>query len=254
MRWKLCSLAVLASACGPPGDSEALVLLDADARAAGLTLSVGGWSGSPRLPISIREAEQVVVSGGFGTRPLSARAGHLGLVVGSAGSVDWRKVGEELDPDALDLVGDEPAVSAVATTLGAAMTREGTNLWRLRGAGVLERSAWLTASGGVEQVRAVPLFAAGPLEVGGFSNLQRPSSVLLMNDVVSWVGVYRSDRETLVLDASGGFTLHAGCDLFAGSYRVEGGAVVLQTGPGAQRVLHVSQGSLVGFAPLEVTE
>lgn len=254
MRWKLCCLAVLASACGPPGDTEALVLLDADARAAGLTLSVGGWSGSPHMPISVREAEQVIVSGGFGTRALPARPGQLGLVVGSAGSVDWRKVGEELDPDALELIGDETAVSAVATTLGATMAREGTNLWKLRGSGVLERTAWMSVAGGIEQVRAVPILAARPLEVGGFSNLQRPTAVVLVNDVVSWVGVYRSQNETLMLDASGGFTLHAGCDVFAGTFRVEGGTVVLQTGPGAQRVLHVSQGSLVGFTPLEVAE
>ena len=250
MRLKLCWLAVMASACGPPADTSALLLLDPDARAAGLSLSLGGWTGSPRTPISVNEVDEVAVTGNFGVRRIALRAGHLGLVVGSVGSIDWRDIDGELDGDALDVSGAELAASSVAATLEATVTPAGPGRWRVHGPDALRRSAWLASPEGLDEVHPVAL-ALAVFPPAAFHTLDR-AAMVLVNDVVAFVGVYRSQTETLVLDASGGFTVDGpDCAHASGHFRVEGGAVVLVPEQGPARQLPVEGDALQGFAPLE---
>ena len=242
MRLALCCLAALASACGPPGDTDGLIMLDPDAHAAGLTLSVGGWTGATHMPLSVRELEEVSISGEFGTRRIAGRAGFLGLVVGSAGSVDWRRLGDEVDPDALEVSGSEDAVVTLGTRLGAQKTDRGVRRWQLRDTELLARSAWGTDLAGIDDVQPVLILPVRPLELAAFPVAPRTATVLLLDDTVTAAGLYTTGDETLLLDTSGGFTAYRnGCVSSSGRFRAEADSVVLMPASGPARTLRSSE-------------
>src|SRR5437899_2332311 len=111
-----------------PSTNVAYVLLDRDARAAG-TLTVGGWRGAPRLPVSAEVGEVVVFAGSDGhvsgrtspsdgARTIELRSQMLAYLRGAAGDVEWVDVGSAARSDSLLLESDDAAAEALARTVG----------------------------------------------------------------------------------------------------------------------------------------
>jgi hypothetical protein len=239
MRLVLCCLVVVGSACGPPSDSRTLLMLDTDARAAGWSISVGGWKGAPITPIDATERDRVLLSAPGRTRPVEARPGFLAHAVGAAASIDWRELDSEVDSDAFELTGTEAAVHDVATMLGAEVRSSGERRFVLRAKDALKHVAWLEAPSGVEAVAPVLTFAPTQLSAAPFATLRAPT-VYLANDAPALVGIYRSEGDILSLDASGGFSLDApGCRHVEGTYQLEGTQVILKPREGARRALFI---------------
>jgi hypothetical protein len=91
--------AAAAGCAAPPTGTLSYVLLDRDAREAGLQVETGGWQGAPLLPIALRPDETAELVSASGKLPLPLAAGSLAWIRG--GIVEQHAVGTELRADRL---------------------------------------------------------------------------------------------------------------------------------------------------------
>jgi hypothetical protein len=228
-------LAMGLSACGPEGQERPLLLLDAQARAAGYRLTVGEWSGAPVTPIAVTPVDDVVLTGPAGTRHLVPKPGAVGQIEGAAGTLTWRDLGKDVDPDRFTVRGSADAARLLATRLD--LKAEGA---RVEGPDALTLAAWFDAPAEVAELLTEPLTAALPPQPSMFHTVPSapPPSMRLLDEIPSAVGAYTTQAgELLVLDASGGFTQHYRCDVTTGHFFVSGNTVVLVPDNGPRREL-----------------
>jgi hypothetical protein len=248
--WLLLLLAV--GACGPDSDQHPLLLLDAQARSAGYELTVGDWTGSPVTPIAVSPTDDVVVSGPTGKLHVVPRPAALGVVTRSSAGLTWQVLGKEVDVDRFVVRGPEHAAKELATALDAQLNRDGDERWVISGPEVLAQAAWMKTHDDLQELVPEPLSSPVPLQphTAQFQVSAAPmmpaSAMRLIDDIPSVVGVYQAPNETtLVLDASGGFTLQEGCEVSLGRFFVTGGTVVLNPDVGVRRELALHENGVL---------
>jgi hypothetical protein len=126
-------LAVLAAAggCGSADSEHAgYVLLDQEARQAGLSLEVGDHAVASPLPVEVATESSVALVGTYRHDPLTVGKGELVYIQGAAGHVSHLQLGKDVAIDQLRLEGEESAARELALQLGGRVSEEGGG-WRL---------------------------------------------------------------------------------------------------------------------------
>ena len=255
-RFWIVAVAGITQACAPPSEQISMLLLDADARAAGHQLELGSWEGAPITPITLAMSDKVVLKLRNREHRITLQPGALGHIRGPAGELEWRLLGPEVREDALRIRGREPSVREFAGFLGGTVDSFGPDEWTIIGSELVSQSAWATAPQGVEETAPVEVSTARPL----LPNIEGPQWVLGIGatESISAVGVYAGESGLLILDAIGGFTRHDknGCQSISGTFLVNNGDVFLTSAalPSGARLIR-TQGLLKdssgdSFAPL----
>ncbi|WP_437755611.1 hypothetical protein [Sorangium sp. So ce1389] len=268
--------ALLAAGCAQPAedpDSTAYVLLDRAARGR-WTVASDGWEGAPVLPVALDVQEPALLRGPDGAELLDLRGGTLAHVRGAEGEIRWLAVGEEARGDRLVLHASSAAAAELAALVGGEVAARGDGLWTLTAPELLDRGSFLDAPGGVLEVlpdtqrdpgaldALAPLDArislgtpvAGPASAGDVA----PGAPDPGRAAAEVVGLYAAELQTLLLDASGGFTLEDRCTgavLATGKYLAVADRVVLRSAVGEPIVLGRDREKLfhpgwADFAPL----
>ena len=140
------------------GGGPGLVMLDADARAAGFSLVTAEGRVTPVAPIELEEGTTLV---GPGQRiPLVGAPGEVLVVTGKLGALVPRTLSTEVDGDAVRVSGSERGVRALASALGAKVSGEGP--WELRAPGIFTSLSHL---GDIEGVTAIDAIGVRPEDV-----------------------------------------------------------------------------------------
>jgi hypothetical protein len=128
---------------GEEGTGPSLVMLDADARAAGFSLQTSEGTVAPIAPIELSGEVSLV---GPGQRiPLVGAPGELLVVTGKRGALIPHTLKDEVDADAVRVEGDPKSVRDLASKLRAVMSGNGP--WDLRASGLLANLAQVDTSG-----------------------------------------------------------------------------------------------------------
>ncbi|WP_437590218.1 hypothetical protein [Sorangium sp. So ce1000] len=268
--------ALLSAGCAQPidaPDATAYVLLDPAARAR-WTVASDGWQGAPVLPVALDVQEPAVLRGPERAKPIALRGGMLAHVRGAEGEVRWLALGDEARDDRLTLDASEAAAAALAALVGGEIAARRDGLWTLTAPDLLERGSFLEPPEGVFEVLpylqrdpgepaafvpsaaqdALDALAAVPAAAGGSARgALEPGSA-----EAELVGLYAAGPRTLLLDASGGFTLEDRCTgevVASGAYSAAGDRVVLRSVGAAPIVLgrhqdRLTQPGWAAFAPL----
>ncbi|KYF97255.1 hypothetical protein BE20_39300 [Sorangium cellulosum] len=266
--------APLSAGCARPidaPDGTAYVLLDPAARAR-WTVESDGWRGAPVLPVALDAAEPALLRGPGGAEALELRGGMLAHVRGGGGEVRWLAVGDEARDDRLTVRASEAAATALAALVDGEITRR-DGLWTLAAPDLLERGSFLEPPAGV--IEALPdtprdrasftpsasqealdaLAAPAAAAAGSAAGAQEPGSA-----EAELVGLYAAGLRTLLLDASGGFTIEDRCTgavIAAGEYAAAGDRVTLRSrgaapivlGRDRERLLHPDWAEFAPLAP-----
>lgn len=220
---------LLLAACAPPGVEDAYVLLGVQARQAGWAIE----RRAPVMPVMVDPAGPApILQRGDDVRPIQIEAGALTWIRGWDGSAEVRAIDGDVRGDRLELVGSPLAAAALADLLEATVDPIGGERFALSSLDVLVHSADLDAPEGIEEVLPVSTRAAGAAVA------EAPGTPLSL-EAPGFVGVYGTGRDTLILDAAGGFTLslHGRCGdavEVTGTYEATGRDVRLIRDDGVQ--------------------
>ncbi|MGK3968469.1 hypothetical protein WMF01_48760 [Sorangium sp. So ce1667] len=271
--------ALLAAGCAQPAedpDATGYVLLDLAARGR-WTVASDGWEGAPVLPVALDVQEPAVLRGPDGADLLELRGGTLAHVRGAAGEIRWLAVGEEARGDRLVLRASGAAAAELAALVDGEVAARGDGLWTLTAPELLDRGSFLDAPGGV--LEALPDTQRDPGALDALAALADLDARISLGtpaaapasagDVAPGapepgraeaevVGLYAAELQTLLLDASGGFTLEDRCTgevLATGKYLAVADRVVLRSTVGEPIVLGRDREKLfhpgwADFAPL----
>jgi hypothetical protein len=231
---RMLAMVLLVSGCSAraPGET-AFLLLDRDAREAGLRVAVGAWEGAPVLPLALRPEEPAVLIAQGNTRlPIALRAGALGWVRGAAAQVDWGAVPSEIREDRVIVEGTDASVHTLAEMLAAEAGALADGRWELRAADVYERASFLTPPDGI--LEAAPSTIAPLLTrtaILGITGEAAPSgpgpAIAIVGSAAEVVGVYTSGGQVLIFDAEGGFS--GKCSESGGRWTLDGDGRVALT-------------------------
>ncbi|WP_437335349.1 hypothetical protein [Sorangium sp. So ce394] len=266
--------APLSAGCARPidaPDGTAYVLLDPAARAR-WTVESDGWRGAPVLPVALDAAEPALLRGPGGAEVLELRGGMLAHVRGGGGEVRWLAVGDEARDDRLTVRASEAAAAALAALVDGEITARRDGLWTLAAPDLLERGSFLEPPAGVIEALpdtprdrasftpsasqdALDALAAPAAAAGSAAGAQEPGSA-----EAELVGLYAAGLRTLLLDASGGFTIEDGCTgavIATGEYSAAGDRVTLRSrgaapivlGRDRERLLHPDWAEFAPLAP-----
>ncbi|WP_437279104.1 hypothetical protein WME90_00685 [Sorangium sp. So ce375] len=265
--------ALLSAGCAQPidaPDATAYVLLDPAARAR-WTVSSDGWQGAPILPVALDVEEPALLRGPERAEPIALRAGMLAHVRGAEGEVRWLALGEEARDDRLTLHASEAAAAELAALVGGEISARRDGMWTLTAPDLIERGSFLDPPEGVFE--ALPVVQRDPDDRAAFTPSAAQDALDALAAVpaaarggalgpgsaeAELVGLYAAGLRTLLLDASGGFTLEDRCTgevLATGEYSAAGDRVVLRSAGAAPIVLgrdrdRLLQPGLAAFAPL----
>jgi hypothetical protein len=204
-----------APACtGLDTSQSALVVLDDEARRAGVTVEIGGEAQDPRGPITVPTGGEVAVRRGAREEPLDAEPGEVIAIEGAEGRVRRGVGAEQL---VIDADGERAARFAELAGLRASPLPDGRYL--IDG----ENAAWTallfpdlagTVSPWAAGAAASPATSAGWLSPDDATWAERaavdlapdedPAIAAPSSDLASFVGAYVADDVVLVLDAAGG--------------------------------------------------
>lgn len=256
--------------CGSAPRQDGFVLIHEDQDTSAVSVELGGWRGTPVLPLALGAATQLTLHGPNGSLPLQAIPGTLTMIDAATGRAERLVVGLDIAPDRLLVKGSEKAVRELAESVDAQATRRPDGSWQVDGPELFERGSFLKVPPGIKEVAPeflLPVTAAAPpaTQVVSSVHLQGsgvPQTASLPRsdsaELASLVGLYRLDDEQLLLDAGGHFTLTRNCNSIAtGAFRRSGNSVVL-AGEAAQLTLRLAGEALVQtdsrvFTPLEGT-
>jgi hypothetical protein len=135
----LCSVAALS--CAADGSEPgAYVLLDQEARQAGVSLEVGDHVVESALPIAVSPDDHILLHNGATEEPLTVARGELVYIEGTGGKVTHLRLGKDVAPDELRVTGEEAAAKDLAGQLGAKVDPDDAG-WRLHVPGVFTGAA-----------------------------------------------------------------------------------------------------------------
>jgi hypothetical protein len=125
----LCSIAAIGCGSGA-SQPEGYVLLDPDARQAGVSLEVGDHVATSALPIAVSGGEHVTLHTGDGETALAVGQDELVYVQGPQAHVSHLKMGTDIAIDQLRVAGDEGAAKELASQIGGTVGADGDQ-WRV---------------------------------------------------------------------------------------------------------------------------
>ena len=129
-----CMCAVGMASCGGASDPEpggGYVLLDPEARQAGLSVEVGEQAVTSALPIAVSAGAHVALVGPEENRTLEIGAGELVYVEGARANVTHLQIGKQIAAGEVRLLGDEHAAGDLASQLGGSV-ESSLGEWHLR--------------------------------------------------------------------------------------------------------------------------
>ena len=223
----------LAGACErPDAERDGFLLVDEEARAAGIEVAVSGEARSGALPVTVPEGAEAAVRRRGSEEPLVVLPGELVEVIGPSGEI--RR--SEVPRDRIGVSGERDAVLAFAEMIGARADRGSDGRWRVEGPDAFLLAALMGDVPGVS-VGALRSAAAGSrpsaqdaLDVSFvLEHPVRADAPALEGptpDPAALVGVYSHASVMLVLDAAGGYAvLSGGQDVAHGAFHVRPGGV-----------------------------
>lgn len=155
--WVASGLVGVASCVGgdaTPEQHQALLVLDREAREAGIT--VDGIDGAASaLPVAVSTDAPVTLVGDFGTHELDVADGEVVLVRGAAAAIERHVAGDDVDPDRIVIEAPEDVVADVADALGAAATVREDGLVEIEAPNVLWDAAATPSHPGVVETTLV---------------------------------------------------------------------------------------------------
>jgi hypothetical protein len=136
------SLGAVAAVGCAAGDPQAgrYVLLDPEARAAGVTLQVDDRAVTSALPVEVAPDAHVTVLGPSREEAVAVAPGELVYVAGSEATVSHLTIGKQVAVDQVHVEGDEGAARELASQLGGRVAMEGTG-WKLNASEVFAATA-----------------------------------------------------------------------------------------------------------------
>lgn len=226
----------LAAACeGPDPERDGFVLVDDEARAAGIELAVSGEARTGALPVAVPEGADARVVRDGAEEPLVVAPGELVEVVGPNGEI--RR--SDVPRDRIGVNGDRDAVLAFAEMIGARADRGPDGRWMIEGRDAFVLAALMGDVPGVS-VGALHTITGGPRPgdalahgfvldhpaLDGSERSDAPAHEGPTPDPAALVGVYSHASVMLVLDAAGGYAvLSEGRDVARGVFEVRPGGV-----------------------------
>lgn len=239
------------------------MVVDEDARNAGIAVEVSGERHSGALPVAIPEGAEAAVVRPGGVEPIAVEPGELVEVVGASGELRHR----DTPRDQIWVGGDEASVTAFAEMIGARATRLPSGGWAVEGPDAFVLASLMGSVSGVGALAMVPpadrpdvidvaLFVdRAPVErtAADDAALAGPTP-----DAASLVGLYAHGDVSLLLDAAGGWSLWTTDPeqpVRAGTYRPRpGGVDFVPNDGGAVAVMELTGDALVddlgvSFAP-----
>ena len=232
------------AACGGRAEGpSAYVLLDGDAREAGLRLEVGGRAMAPLLPLALRPEEEVALLTPSGRLPVALAAEELTWLHGADATLERAAITR----DRLLVDGDEHAVRLLAEMLGGSAGPLPDGAYALSAPDLYERASFLDAPAGVREARPVvdeaqpharaPMVGFAhvtmPVAAPRLAPLTAPSAPPTFVGAPPLVGAYEGG---LILDLDGGFRLEGCRGPLLGRYTVrEDGSVALTFADGSSR-------------------
>jgi hypothetical protein len=222
-------LGLAAAGCAAPATGTfGYVLLDRDAREAGLQVEAAGWQRAPLLPLALKPEEAVSLVSGGGKVPLALRAGALAWVRG--GLVEYHPLGDEARADRLIVDGGDRAVRTLADLLGADAGPRDDGRWIVSGPDLYGRASFMPAPDGITAVEPELSMIAPTTATAAAAPIAPSSDGLRTPALTALVGIYFSGDRMLVLDTGGGFTLGDACgrgEVTRGTFLREDGRVIL---------------------------
>jgi hypothetical protein len=223
----------LVGACERPDpERDGFVLVDEEARAAGIQVAVSGEARSGALPVTVPEGAEALVVRDGAEEPLVVAPGELVEVVGPNGEI--RR--SEVPRDAIGVSGDRDAVLAFAEMIGARADRGSDGRWMIEGRDAFVLAALMGDVPGVsvgaphsitDGTRRPPRDALDVSFV--LQHPVRADAPVLEGptpDPAALVGAYAHASVLLVLDAAGGYAvLSDGQDVAHGTFHVRPGGV-----------------------------
>lgn len=245
--WRVLGLAWLASAvagCGAPDPEQTgFVLLDEEARAAGIVIETDGRQHGGPLPIAVDPGEGATVEGPHIHEPLHVGPHEVVEIRGAEGEIVRDRA-----PDRLVVRGSESGALLLAELLDAPLHRRRDGGYELRGAHVLLVASMLE---GIPEVVGASALAPSDwlldptgsaatgmpkvsMDAPRLEDVRDTASIAAPAlDPASVVGVYRAASVTMILDAGGGYRTTVGAkEVQRGSWSVLGRSVLLRAHDG----------------------
>ncbi|AKF07153.1 hypothetical protein [Sandaracinus amylolyticus] len=224
-------LLILGSCAAPDAEETAVLLLDEDARAAGIALEVGGETVESALPVPVAVDDEAYLVRPEGRERLALAPGELVEIRGPDGEVQRGAV----DADRFVITGTHAGALSLGEMLGARVEPLSGARYALHAPGV----TWVAAllhDVEVEGVRASSFeqgLAAGDLTWHERSALEldhvvpEPDDDGAIPDAAALVGAYAYSDVLFVLDAAGGYLLRTAEGTTRGTYRPAPGGIEL---------------------------
>jgi len=142
----LCAAAAISCGAGDSQQGEGgggYVLLDSDARQAGVSLEVGERSVTSALPIAVSAVDRLALVTAGKEVPITVGSGELIYVQGASSRVTHLQIGKQVAIDQIRITGEQGAANELASQLGAkvAVDEENANGWTLSLSDVFAASA-----------------------------------------------------------------------------------------------------------------
>ncbi|UJR80266.1 hypothetical protein [Sandaracinus amylolyticus] len=236
-------LLTLGSCAAPDAEETALLLLDEDARAAGIALEVAGETVESALPVPVAIDDDAYVVRPDGRERLALVPGELVEIHGADGDVRRGAV----EPDRLVITGTQAGALSLGEMLGARVEPLSDARYALHAPGV----TWIAALlHGVELdgVRAASSFEQAlaasdqtwrdrtPVTLDDVVEVPAPDGAI--PDAAALVGAYAYSDVLFVLDAAGGFLLRTAEGTTRGTYRPIAGGIELAPS-GSETTIHM---------------
>jgi hypothetical protein len=153
---------LIAMGCGA-GDPQAgrYVLLDPQARAAGVTLQLGDEAVTIALPVEVPPQAEVRLLGPSRDESLPVAPGELVYVAGDAAAVRHLVIGKDVAIDRVRVIGDEQAARELASQLGGSAAPDDAG-WRVEAPAVFAAAAAARVPAHLEGLAPVMLAATSP--------------------------------------------------------------------------------------------
>lgn len=264
----VCLVLLLAACAAPDAERDGFVLVDEEARQAGIGVEVEGERHEGSLPVAVPEGAGVTVLRGDDAEPIAVAPGELVEVVGPAGELRRR----EVPRDQLLLAGDEATVNALAEMVGGRATRRADGTWAVDGPDAFVIATLLTGMSGVHAISPAPatppdvvdvdLFVTSPVTPLGREEIDPGSGVTRgvadlrpVPAAASLVGLYQHQHVSLLLDAMGGYTVFDADDAVRhGTFRPRpGGVDFIPDGGGPIATMELSGEELVDELGVDYT-
>jgi hypothetical protein len=229
------------------GAGTALLLVDEEARGAGVSVEIDGEEQPTGGPLAVAPGERVEIDRGGSREALLPRPGEVIAVEGAEG-----RVRRDADPGQLVVRGSPEAAARFAELGGLAVSPLGDGRFLIDGENAMWTALLFPDAAGIAGWSARPSrggWAPGWATGGGTDGWEARTAIGLATvedeerpaaapaspsaDLAAYVGAYVSDDAVLVLDASGGLTLAAAGLTRRGSFGVDGCGLVLRFEDGA---------------------